>query len=90
MKSIVLAALLGYTSAVKLNESPDHPNSNVVFPYTEKSAPAAGLVQTSACMQANVQGVDCVPNEELFATGMLGDEDLGQEITMKGVKYRYN
>jgi len=45
MKSIVIAALLGYTSAIKLSESPDHPNSNVVFPYKQHtSASGAGLV----------------------------------------------
>jgi hypothetical protein len=26
----------------------------------------------------------------LFATGMNGDEDLGQNIIMKGDKYHYN
>jgi len=26
----------------------------------------------------------------LFATGMAGDEDLGQDIIMKGDKYHYN
>ena len=25
-----------------------------------------------------------------FATGMNGDEDLGQDITMKGEKFHYN
>jgi hypothetical protein len=29
-------------------------------------------------------------NHQLFASGMSGDEDLGQEITMKGQKYKYN
>jgi hypothetical protein len=32
----------------------------------------------------------CVPNNTLFATGMNGDEDLGQDITMKGEKFHYN
>ena len=92
MKSIVLAALLGASVAVKLNESPDHPNSNKVFPYHEGTSPsAAGFVQVeaSACQQFGVQGVSCVPNSELFATGMNGDEDLGQDITMKGQKFHY-
>lgn len=86
----ILATLLGFTAAVKLQESPDHPNSNIVFPYTEKSAPAAGFTQTSACVHANIPGIDCVPNSEFFAYGMAGDEDLGQEITMKNVKYKYH
>jgi hypothetical protein len=85
MKTIIIAALLGYTSAIKVSESPDLPNSNVVFPYTENKFPsAAGLVQTSACEQANIPGIHCIPNDKLFATGMVGDEDMGQEITMKG------
>ena len=30
-------------------------------------------------------GVTCTPSKtNLFATGMNGDEDLGQDITMKG------
>ena len=34
--------------------------------------------------------VSCGPtNIELFATGMNGDEDLGQDITMKGNKFHY-
>ena len=90
MKSIVIAALLGSISAVQLNESPDHPNSNIVFPYNEASAPAAGLLQISACHKANVPGIDCIPNSQLFATGMNGDEDLEQDITMKGNKFHYN
>ena len=44
MKSIVLAALLGYTVAVKLNDSPDCPDSNKVFSYNERSAAAAGFL----------------------------------------------
>jgi len=89
MKSIVLAALLGYVSAIKLNDSPDHPDSNKVFSYNEKSAAAAGFIQTSACISANVAGINCVPNEELWAVGMNGDEDLGEDITMKGQKFHY-
>jgi hypothetical protein len=30
-----------------------------------------------------------VNNQKLFAVGMNGDEDLGQDITMKGEKYHY-
>jgi len=41
-------------------------------------------------MEAGVIGVTCGPSDdELFATGMNGDEDLGQDITMKGEKFHY-
>ena len=76
-------------------ESPDcsaHPNceSTQVFSYNERVPVAAGFVQLSACNQASAQGVTCVPNEELFATGMNGDEDLGETIKMKGDTFKYN
>ena len=29
-------------------------------------------------------------NSQYYATGMNGDEDLGQDITMKGEKFHYN
>ena len=52
---------------------------------------AAGLLEVSACVKAGKIGdVSCGPtNIELFATGMNGDEDLGQDITMKGEKVHY-
>ena len=86
MKFVALA-LLGAASAVRLEESPDCPDSTKVFSYNERVASAAGLVQT-ACDKAAVAGVPC--NSQLFATGMNGDEDLGQNIIMKGDKYHYN
>jgi len=89
MKYIAIAALLGAASAFKLNDSEDCPNSKQVFSYDEKAPSAAGFVQVSICQQADVQGVSCVPNAELFATGMEGTEDLGEDITMKGEKYHY-
>merc|ERR1712127_950692 len=37
-----------------------------------------------------VDGVTCAPaNNELFATGMNGDEDLGEDITVKGDKFHF-
>ena len=53
---------------------------------------SAGLIQIqSACAQFGVSGVTCGPSdEELFATGMNGDEDLGEDITMKGDKFHFN
>merc|ERR1719182_423784 len=51
----------------------------------------AGDAQTSACIESGVHGmgVSCVPQHQLFATGMNGDEDLGEDITMKGEKFHY-
>ena len=90
MKSFAIAALLGSISALTLAESPDCPESTQVFSYNERAPAAAGFVQVSSCHAAGVEGVTCVPNSELFATGMNGDEDLGEDITMKGEKFHYN
>jgi len=92
MKSIAIAALLGAVSAVTLRDAPpafDAP------PFNQKDPAAAGFLQLETktkthCQHAGVTGVDCVPNDMLFATGMNGDEDLGQDITMKGEKFHYN
>merc|ERR1719158_1369419 len=52
---------------------------------------AGGFLQVNACVNAGVAGVTCSPpNTELFATGMNGDEDLGEDIIMKGEPYHYN
>ena len=86
MKASVLAALLGATSAVSLNDAPPHFNE----PTFGQSWPsAAGLVQTNACMSSNTKGVTCENNLVQFAEGMRGDEDLGQDITMKGQPFHY-
>ena len=91
MKSIAIIALLSATSAVKLNDAPDPMPSAQAFSYNERAPAAAGLLQIqTACAASGVTGVSCVPNHELFATGMNGDEDLGQDITMKGEKFHYN
>ena len=44
---------------------------------------------SSKCINSGVAGVTCVPNSQLFATGMNGDEDLGQDIIMKGKPFHY-
>ena len=91
---IAIAALLGYASAVSLisKESPDCPSSQEVFSYNERVAAASGFLQLSACMKSgnNGNGLTCVPDHQLFATGMNGDEDLGEDIIMKGEPYHYN
>jgi len=86
MKSFAIAALIAAVAA----ESPDCPESTQVFSYSERAPAATGFVQVSACQSTGVAGVRCVPNDQLFATGMNGDEDLGQTIKMKGDTYKYN
>ena len=53
-------------------------------------ASTSAVSLSNSCLGSGVQGVTCVPNAVLFATGMNGDEDLGQDITMKGDKFHYN
>merc|ERR1711990_1051646 len=94
MKNLAIALLLSSASAIKLEkkESPDCPTSNEVFSYNESVASASGFLQTSACIESGINGagLSCVPNHQLFATGMNGDEDLGEDITMKGEKFHYS
>ena len=86
MKTFVIAALFAAVAA----ESPDCPESTTVFSYNERVPAAAGLLQVSACQNAGVNGVTCSPpNSELFASGMNGDEDLGETIKMKGDTYKF-
>merc|ERR1712127_250551 len=75
MKYQVIAALVAVVSASKIaqKESPDCPESTQVFSYTEHVPVAAGFAQLGV----------------RFATGMNGDEDLGEDITMKGDKFHY-
>ena len=90
MKSIAIMALLGATSAIKLGDAPPYFNEPT---WNQKHPSAGGFVQLetkTSCKHAGVTGVDCVPNAELFAVGMNGDEDLGQDITMKGSPYHYD
>ena len=83
----VIALFIGATAAVKLQ---DGPAFFAEPPYTETSPSAAGFVQVSACAAAGTSGVTCGPSDvELFATGMNGDEDLAEDITMKGDKFHY-
>merc|ERR1711939_760566 len=91
MKSFAVIALIANASAVRLGDAPDPMPSASAFSYNERAPSAAGFVQTqTSCQASGVTGVRCVPNEQLFATGMNGDEDLGQDITMKGEKFHYN
>ena len=90
MKSFAVIALIANASAVRLGDAPDPMPSAAAFSYNERAPAAAGFVQTmSACGASGVTGVSCVPMSQLFATGMNGDEDLGQDIQMKGEPYHY-
>ena len=60
-------------------------------PFSEGTHPAAaGLIQLnteSVCAVSGLNGITCGPSdEELFANGMVGDEDLSLNIHMKGTK----
>ena len=82
----VLAALFAVASA----ESPDCPESTQVFSYNERSPAATGFVQLhSACARSDIDGVRCLEDHKLFATGMNGDEDLGEDIQMKGEPFHF-
>ena len=88
MKSAVIALFLGATSAIKMQDADPYFNEPT---WTERMASAGGFIQLSACVNANADGVTCAPpNRQLFATGMNGDEDLGQDIIMKGKPFHYD
>ena len=82
-----VAALIGATQSISLNDAPPYYNE----PTWRQTYPsAAGLVQTStACAMAGQTGVSCLEENNLFASGMIGDEDLGEDITMHGNPYRF-
>ena len=80
-----VACLIATSTAVQLTDAPPFFNEPT---WRETFPSAAGLVQTSACQKSGQEGVIC--DNMLFATGMNGDEDLGQNIIMKGDKYHYN
>merc|ERR1711865_346571 len=83
--TFVIAALFASVQA----DAPPYFNEP---PFAVSTHPAAaGLIQLqSACANSGISGVTCGPSdEELFATGMNGDEDLGEDITMKGDKFHF-
>ena len=87
MKFVI--AVISAANAVKLNDAPPFFNEPT---WRETFPSAAGLVQTgtSACSQAERHfGIACDDTLVQFATGMNGDEDLGQDIIMKGDKFHY-
>merc|ERR1712032_1531267 len=88
MKAAILALLAASVSATRLTDAPPYFNEPT---WTERMPSAGGFVQITACVNSGVAGVTCQPpNSQLFATGMNGDEDLGEDIIMKGKPFHYN
>ena len=88
MKAALIAALAATTTAMRIGDADPFFNEPT---WTERMASAGGFIQLSACVNANADGVTCAPpNRQLFATGMNGDEDLGQDIIMKGKPFHYD
>ena len=88
MKSAILALLVASTSAAKIQDSEPYFNEPA---FHDRMAAGAGFVQleTSACLAHKVDGVTCIGDDQLFASGMKGDEDLGVDIKMKGEPYHF-
>ena len=87
MKAAIVALLASSTAAIRLGDAPPYFNEPT---WNERMPSAGGFVQLNACLNAEVDGVVCSPpNKMLFATGMNGDEDLGQDIIMKGKPFHY-
>ena len=84
----VIALLLAEASAVKTYDAPPYFNAPT---WNERMPSASGFIQVNACQTSGVAGVSCdIPNSQLFATGMNGDEDLGEDIIMKGKPFHYD
>jgi hypothetical protein len=85
-------ALIGATAAVRLGDAPPFFNEPT---WRETFPSAAGLSQNSMSSEEAFHNCEiehglAYPCEDnLFATGMNGDEDLGQDIIMKGDKFHY-
>ena len=83
----VIALLLAEASAVKTYDAPPYFNAPT---WNERMPSASGFIQVNACQTSGVSGVSCdIPNSQLFATGMNGDEDLGEDIQMKGEPFHF-
>ena len=88
MKAAVIAALAASATSMRLGDADPFFNEPT---WNERMASAGGFVQLTACVNANADGVTCSPpNRQLFATGMNGDEDLGEDIIMKGKPFHYD
>merc|ERR1712031_143234 len=83
----VIALLLANASATRVMDAPPYFNAAT---WNERMPSAGGFVEINACMTSGISGVSCdVPSSQLFATGMNGDEDLGEDIQMKGEPFHF-
>merc|ERR1712147_583470 len=81
------ALLLANASATRVMDAPPYFNAAT---WNERMPSASGFVELTSCQKSGVAGVSCdVPNNQLFATGMNGDEDLGEDIQMKGEPFHF-
>ena len=88
MKAAIVALLAASVSATRLTDAPPYFNEPT---WNERMPSAGGFVQISACLNSEHTGVTCSPPDHmLFATGMNGDEDLGEDIIMKGKPFHYD
>ena len=77
--------------AVKLDAPSTDIDYKNVWGFNKESPASVGFVGTSSCLSSgHIAGVSCIPDSQLFATGMNGDEDLGEDIIMKGKPFHYN
>ena len=85
MKSAILALLVASASAAKLHDSVPYFNEPA---FHDRMPVGAGFVQleASACLAHKVDGVTCLGDAQLFASGMEGSEDLGVDITAETAK----
>ena len=77
----VIAALFAKVSA----EVPDLPSvtpESQKIPFYQASTFNSGMISAAGLVQR-------ASDDQLFATGMNGDEDLGEDITMKGDKFHF-
>jgi len=77
----IIAALFAKVSA----EVPDLPSvtpESQKIPFYQASTFNSGMISAAGLVQR-------ASDDQLFATGMNGDEDLGEDITMKGDKFHF-
>jgi len=69
MKSAILALLVASASAAKLQDSEPYFNEPA---FHDRMPAGAGFVQvkTSACLAHKVDGITCIGDDQLFASGM--------------------
>ena len=83
----VIALLLANASATRVVDAPPFFNAAT---WNERMPSAGGFVEINACMESGISGISCdVPSHQYFATGMNGDEDLGEDIQMKGEPFHF-